>query len=1301
MRRVVPKLVLGVFYSLCCAHLLSAQSVFINEVMTANSHSLRDENGDSPDWIELFNPGAVPVSLAGYGLSDDAALPFKWTFREAAIEPGGFLVVFASGKDRQPGSVAPTNPPAVAGLKVWLSADDVATNDATQTRSSAGEFFVRQWINRSGAANPARQTTDDLQPQFLPAVAELNNRPALRFDGIKDLLALSVVPAQDNFCVIVAARALAGHEVDPEGASGVGGVSGQRYLFGATHGGDVNAGAGLSVGTNGVSVYEHGANYMPALAVYKGPFGAGAAIISVNYSNKQPFLYLQGNLARAGVLSPRMTVTAPTQIGSGAYGAFAGDVAEILIYDRALSESERRSVEENLAARYAVRLPAPLHTNFKLDADGDPVLLTRPDGSRADAFPPVALPVDASFGRQPDGGLAGFFFAQPTPGASNRTPGTTEFVQAPQFSEPAGFHTASFYLALNVTNTGAIIRYTLDGSEPGEGSTIYSAPILITNRTAAPNNLSLIPTVPSGYLPPTSQVFKGTVVRARAFKPGALSSAAVTRTFFVDSKGRARYTVPIVSIATAPANFFAPDTGIYVPGNAPGGNYSQRGDDWQRPVHVELFETDGAVAFAQDADVKIHGNTSQNFPIKGLDFDGNGGQGRHAFRYRIFPERLRAEFEHFLLRPSGQDYYLAFMRDEFMQGVAAELGMETQASRLAVVFLNGEYWGLHYLREKEDTDFIAYYGHCAPDAVDFLEGYVGARDGDTGHYDAMIQFLQTQDVRVPANYAQVQTLMEVPNYLDYKTTEIFNYRWDIGNHRLWRPRTTEGRWRWIQFDDDVGFGGFAAVPPPWAFNMLAYDLEPNGPWTQYALNDHNNPTATYLLRTLMLNDSFRRDFINRFADLLNTTFQPPHLIERINQMAATLAPEMPEHIQRWRAPGSFAEWSNNVQVLRAFAANRPAYARQQIAAYFGLRGTANLALAVSDTNRGGININSLAIAAPTNAPWSGVYFKDNLITLTAVAKPGFRFTGWQGILGVATNAVTLLLNGDLALSASFEVDPDAAPIPAPFDLSKADYAFNAWGAVEPAGTYPSNMVFVQSAVADPGLGAEPDALWTLPYDRTNRSRVNGLGDAGFAFVNTSNPQADGGGYLGAAVLGLKTSNAQNIFVSWQGGTVTTNERVYAVRLQYRVGATNTWRDVLDSLGRPVEYVRNPIAGHSQAFGPVELPPDVNGRPYVQLRWKYYHVSGATGPRAQLRVDDILVAAAGAAPVFTGIESLSDGGVRFQMRGQPNRQYIIESSTNLFAWETVRAMDADATGLIEFVESNSSPSRARFFRARTP
>src|SRR6266550_5040709 len=118
------------------AQTLAAQSVLINEVMTSNTHTLPDENGDSTDWIELYNAGAAPVSIAGYGLSDDPAIPFKWTFRDAAIEPGGFLMVFASGKDRQPGVVAPTNPATVAGLKVWLRADAIATSDATAVRTA-------------------------------------------------------------------------------------------------------------------------------------------------------------------------------------------------------------------------------------------------------------------------------------------------------------------------------------------------------------------------------------------------------------------------------------------------------------------------------------------------------------------------------------------------------------------------------------------------------------------------------------------------------------------------------------------------------------------------------------------------------------------------------------------------------------------------------------------------------------------------------------------------------------------------------------------------------------------------------------------------------------------------------------------------------------------------------------------------------------------------------------------------------------------------------------------------------------
>ena len=138
------------------------------------------------------------------------------------------------------------------------------------------------------------------------------------------------------------------------------------------------------------------------------------------------------------------------------------------------------------------------------------------------------------------------------------------------------------------------------------------------------------------------------------------------------------------------------------------------------------------------------------------------------------------------------------------------------------------------------------------------------------------------------------------------------------------------------------------------FPMLAYDLEPNGPWTQYEQNpggnDHNSPVVTFLLRVLLTNPNFKRDFINRFADVLNSTFLPAHVTNRIHEFADRIAPEMAEHVQRWQAPASFAAWSNNVQYLHQFALQRPAFMRQHLTNVFRLPGTITVTFSFSATS---------------------------------------------------------------------------------------------------------------------------------------------------------------------------------------------------------------------------------------------------------------------------------------------------------------------------------------------------------------
>jgi Lamin Tail Domain len=243
VRRLAAALVVILGLALMTPLPLRAQQIWINEVQVSNGNTLTDENADSPDWIELFNPGPSTVNLNGWGLSDATNSPFKWTFTNASLASNAFLLVFASGKDRQPGQYGAVDPATVTGLRVWLHADQIDGNDPEQVRSGAGGVFLRSWRDRSGGGFHAGQGTDANQPQLV-ALPALGGRTAVHFDGTNDALYLPAPPALNNFTIIAVAWPSAGHEIDAAGSAGVGGVSGQRYLFGAQHGGDFNSGAG-------------------------------------------------------------------------------------------------------------------------------------------------------------------------------------------------------------------------------------------------------------------------------------------------------------------------------------------------------------------------------------------------------------------------------------------------------------------------------------------------------------------------------------------------------------------------------------------------------------------------------------------------------------------------------------------------------------------------------------------------------------------------------------------------------------------------------------------------------------------------------------------------------------------------------------------------------------------------------------------------------------------------------------------------------------------------------------------------
>ncbi len=220
------------------------------------------------------------------------------------------------------------------------------------------------------------------------------------------------------------------------------------------------------------------------------------------------------------------------------------------------------------------------------------------------------------------------------------------------------------------------------------------------------------------------------------------------------------------------------------------------------------------------------------------------------------------------------------------------------------------------------------------------------------------------------------------------------------------------------------------------------------------------------------------------------------------------------------------------------------------------------------------------------------------------------------------------------------------------------FSFNHWSADEPEYSYPENMLFLQSDISDPGLGA--DLLYAyyiphddyhandqgtigFPYNNTGRTRINGLGDEGISFVNTGRNRD-----LGGALLAIDTRNVTDAELSWLAGTLLQNQRQYGIRLQYRTSVNAPFTNYLVD-GLPVEYIAS-NDGDNSMFSSIPIPEILLENPYVQLLWRYYHIAGDSGPRAQLRLDDIQISGT------IGIGETQEGLVRAYAN---NRQIIVE------------------------------------------
>jgi len=587
--------------------------------------------------------------------------------------------------------------------------------------------------------------------------------------------------------------------------------------------------------------------------------------------------------------------------------------------------------------------PNNLHTNFKISISGEYIVLSDSLGNIVDIYPPVSLTTDNSFGRFPDGCDNLMAFSGATPGYSNNTLQAFEpYSESLTFSHPQGFYTSPIHLSIAKTNPNTEIRFTTNGSDPDTLSNLYEAPIYIQNKFAPINGISYIPTTspfaqhPFHWRTP-KEVYKASIFKVRAFDNGKAVSPVYTATYFVNEHIFQKYNnLPIISLITDSVNLFDYESGIFVPGKLSDdnpqypdwwgyGNFFGRGIEWERPAHLTFFEGNGTLAFAQNIGIRNHGQSSRALPEKSLRLYARNIYGQKYFNYKFFPWNNVSQYSRIILRNGGNDFPFNMFGDGLAALATKNFNFENREYRPAITFINGEFWGLHNIRERIDDSYFEYAFNLTPDDIDYLIFWDYATIGSADDFHALMHYVTKNDLTDNACYDYISELMDIDNFIDYVIAKhyVAVYDWPGNNVTIWRNKANNGKWRWMFFDNDNCFENYA-------FNAIEHStVAGNTNWP-------NPDISTLLLRNLFKNKNFRQEYLKRFEYYLLNDFSETSINSLIDSITNLIGPIMREHINRWQYPLTLTEWEKNVQKIRAFAKLRPCYIKEHLYSFFNI-----------------------------------------------------------------------------------------------------------------------------------------------------------------------------------------------------------------------------------------------------------------------------------------------------------------------------------------------------------------------------
>lgn len=528
-----------------------------------------------------------------------------------------------------------------------------------------------------------------------------------------------------------------------------------------------------------------------------------------------------------------------------------------------------------------------LRAPFSIGNGKDWLYLSDPDGNIVLEYGPVGMPKGESLVS-----LRGCPFITSriiTPGRANEAAGN-----APAATVASGQYDGVDTLKVELFALGEI-HYSTDGSIPDHRSPKYEKPFLLT---------------------------KTAVIRAIAYGEDGSASPVGSYTYIINEG----HVLDVVSLVSDPGGLFSTGSGIYSNGpyrlkpngteedGTPGINYpyiqANYWRKWWRLANVSLLPREG-VGFSYDCGASIFGGYSRINAKKSLKFTFKSAYGPSKLHYPLFPNRDIDEYNSFVMRSGGQDAYGTLIKDDLASYLADGL-IDVMATRPAIFYINGQYYGLYYIREKINEHYIEEHYNIPTDSLDIVAQHTGADFGSAKEWRALLSYARSHDLSQPQYYAYVCDRMDVQSYADWIVAEIWLDNKDPGNVRCFKSPHLDNKWRWILYDVDMGLNG------PRSDGFLLFLKPTSQPLWQ-----------TDLIRALLKNPDFRALFAERMEYQMTYIWNKDRVNAAIDHFARMIGPEVERNNKRWM--GDYKRWTGRIDGLHQYADGRQAYLKEQFA----------------------------------------------------------------------------------------------------------------------------------------------------------------------------------------------------------------------------------------------------------------------------------------------------------------------------------------------------------------------------------